>query len=210
MPPSAPENPTGSSSHSTRRSSGIWRSSASQPACCSPRFPALQVSKTNVNEILKESGRGDGGQRARWFSSTMVDLVELALTIVLLVGAGLMIRSFLKLYSLNLGSPDKTMSTERCERACQIGRSEFRQRRLFSHGCSAGAAGRSGASRCSAIAPANLRFGGSDAHRLEMSGHPPAQADGSCPAHRLRHHQLALLFNIIGVTMLRGRALTEH
>jgi putative ABC transport system permease protein len=65
--------------------------------------PALQVSRTNVNEILKEGGRGNaGGTRARWMTGTMV-VLELALTLVLLVGAGLMIRSFLNLYSLDLG-----------------------------------------------------------------------------------------------------------
>ena len=65
--------------------------------------PALQVTKTNVNEVLKEGGRGNaGGLRARWLTGTMV-VLELALTLVLLVGAGLMIRSFMKLYTLDLG-----------------------------------------------------------------------------------------------------------
>jgi predicted permease len=65
--------------------------------------PALQISKTNVNEILKEGGRGNaGGRRARWLTGTMV-VLELALTLVLLVGAGLMVRSFLKLYTMDIG-----------------------------------------------------------------------------------------------------------
>ena len=65
--------------------------------------PALQVTKTNVNEVLKEGGRGNaGGRRARWLTGTMV-VVELALTLVLLVGAGLMVRSFLKLYTIDIG-----------------------------------------------------------------------------------------------------------
>jgi predicted permease len=65
--------------------------------------PALQVTKTNVNEVLKEGGRGNaGGMRARWLTGTMV-VLELALTLVLLVGAGLMIRSFLKIYALDVG-----------------------------------------------------------------------------------------------------------
>jgi predicted permease len=68
--------------------------------------PALQVSKTNVNEILKEGGRGSyGGRRARWMRSSLV-VVELALTVVLLVGAGLMVRSFLKLYHFDMGAVD--------------------------------------------------------------------------------------------------------
>src|SRR4029079_4592333 len=65
--------------------------------------PALQVTRTNVNDVLKEGGRGNaGGVRARWLTGTMV-VLELALTLVLLVGAGLMIRSFLKIYSLDVG-----------------------------------------------------------------------------------------------------------
>ena len=52
---------------------------------------------------MKEGGRGQsGGARARWLTSTLV-VVELALTLALLTGAGLMARSFLKLYSLDLG-----------------------------------------------------------------------------------------------------------
>ncbi|MGH9410214.1 MAG: ABC transporter permease [Vicinamibacterales bacterium] len=65
--------------------------------------PALHVSRTNVNEILKEGGRGNaGGRRVRWMSNLMV-VIELACTLVLLVGAGLMVRSFLEVYHLDLG-----------------------------------------------------------------------------------------------------------
>jgi predicted permease len=57
--------------------------------------PALHVSKTNNNEVLKEGGRGTtGNRRARWLSGTMV-VTELALTVVLLAGAGLMVRSIM-------------------------------------------------------------------------------------------------------------------
>ena len=66
-------------------------------------MPALQISKTNVNELLKEGGRGNAGsRRARWLTGSMV-VVELALTLILLVGAGLMVRSFLKLYTADSG-----------------------------------------------------------------------------------------------------------
>ena len=65
--------------------------------------PALHVSKTDVNEVLKEGGRtGSAGVRARrWTGALMV--AELALTVVLLAGAGFMIRNFLNMYSLDLG-----------------------------------------------------------------------------------------------------------
>ena len=63
--------------------------------------PALHVSKASNNEVLKEGGRGTvGNRRARWLSGTMV-VTELALTVVLLAGAGLMIRSFMKLERLD-------------------------------------------------------------------------------------------------------------
>jgi predicted permease len=65
--------------------------------------PALHASKTDVNEILKEGGRsGTAGVRARrWTGALMV--VELILTVVLLAGAGFMMRNFLTMYRLDLG-----------------------------------------------------------------------------------------------------------
>ena len=73
--------------------------------------PALHVSKRNNNDVLKEGGRGSaGGRRARSLSGTMV-VAELALTLVLLVGAGLMVRSVLEVYSVDIGiSTDRLMT----------------------------------------------------------------------------------------------------
>jgi putative ABC transport system permease protein len=65
--------------------------------------PAFQLSRANVNDLMKEGGRGTaGGARTRWLTSTLV-VVELTLALALLTGAGLMTRSLLKLYSLDLG-----------------------------------------------------------------------------------------------------------
>ena len=77
--------------------------------------PALHVSRTNVNEILKEGGRGNAGTtRMRWMTGTMV-VLELALTLVLLVGAGLMVRSFLKLYTFETGIRTEHLMTMQIE-----------------------------------------------------------------------------------------------
>jgi predicted permease len=65
--------------------------------------PAMQMSTTATNDVLKENGRGQtGGWRVRRFRSAVV-VGELALTIVLLVGASQTIRSFAALYSADLG-----------------------------------------------------------------------------------------------------------
>ncbi len=60
--------------------------------------PALQISKTDVNETLKDGGRGDvGGRHARRWTSAFV-VAELALTLMLLSTAGLLWRNFLTVY----------------------------------------------------------------------------------------------------------------
>jgi predicted permease len=75
--------------------------------------PALHVSKTDLNDVLKEGGRGNaGGVRARRWTGALI-VIELALTLVLLAGAGLMMRSFLAMYSMNLGFDTAPLLTMR-------------------------------------------------------------------------------------------------
>ena len=69
-------------------------------------MPALHISKTNLNEVLKEGGRSGGGsvRTRRWAGALVV--TQVTLTLVLLAGAGFMMRSFLVLYSMDFGVPD--------------------------------------------------------------------------------------------------------
>ena len=70
--------------------------------------PALHVSKTDVNDVLKEGGRtGSAGVRARRWTGVLM-VAELTLTVVLLAGAGFMIRNFLTMYRLDLGIDTST------------------------------------------------------------------------------------------------------
>jgi predicted permease len=64
--------------------------------------PALQVSKSNVSQNLKEGGRSGTGKRAGRMTDVLL-VGQIALTIVLLVGAGLMIRSFLITQQFDIG-----------------------------------------------------------------------------------------------------------
>jgi predicted permease len=56
-------------------------------------IPALRASRVDLNDVLKEGARGSSGGRRRGRSLLLV--AEVALSMVLLVGAGLMMRSFL-------------------------------------------------------------------------------------------------------------------
>jgi predicted permease len=65
--------------------------------------PALRLSQLDVNTALKDGGRGaSGGGRGKYLSGMLV-VSEMALAVVLLVGAGLMIRSFLAMYRASIG-----------------------------------------------------------------------------------------------------------
>lgn len=69
--------------------------------------PALQISKTDLNETLKESSRSASGGRARHRVRSLLVISEVALSLVLLIGAGLMIRSFARLLAVDPGfKPD--------------------------------------------------------------------------------------------------------
>jgi predicted permease len=64
--------------------------------------PALQAGQVNLNELLKEGARGGAGVRQRRLRDALV-VAEVALALVLLVGAGLLMRSFWKLQQTDPG-----------------------------------------------------------------------------------------------------------
>jgi len=66
--------------------------------------PALEATRLSLNDALKEGGKGSGGQssRSRRLRSALV-IAEVALALVLLAGAGLLVKSFLRLQGVDPG-----------------------------------------------------------------------------------------------------------
>jgi putative ABC transport system permease protein len=72
--------------------------------------PALRASSPDLLTTLKESVRGSAGAAARRFRSALV-VAEVALALMLLVGAGLMIRSFARLMAVDPGfTPERVVT----------------------------------------------------------------------------------------------------
>jgi putative ABC transport system permease protein len=72
--------------------------------------PALQASRADLNEVLKDEGRGSSSLRLGRFSRVVV-IAEVALSCALLVGSGLMIRSVMELRQVDLGfDPSNTLT----------------------------------------------------------------------------------------------------
>jgi putative ABC transport system permease protein len=72
--------------------------------------PAWQASRAGLGSVLKEGGRSSTSTGGRWMRSSLL-VAEVALSIVLLVGAALLLRSFEKLTRVDPGfSPDPVLA----------------------------------------------------------------------------------------------------
>jgi putative ABC transport system permease protein len=75
-------------------------------------LPAFRSSKTNVVDVLKEGTHSVAGHRGAWLSSTLV-VFQFALTLVLLTGAGIFVRSLLDQLAVNPFIPVDQITTAR-------------------------------------------------------------------------------------------------
>jgi putative ABC transport system permease protein len=75
-------------------------------------IPALHISATDPNRDLKEGGRSGSSRRQSYFRSVLVT-AEIALSVVLLIGAGLLVRSFWGMLHVNPGMDPSGMMTAR-------------------------------------------------------------------------------------------------
>ena len=92
-------------------------------------LPALQVPAFAVQEALKDGGRGSGGSKRRaWLRNALV-VSEIAFACILLVGAGLLMRSFLRVLDVNLGFQPERAAALRIDPSFRI--SSFAQQNSY-------------------------------------------------------------------------------
>jgi putative ABC transport system permease protein len=66
-------------------------------------FPAFHLSRTNVNQVLRDEGRGSTGSRRRAFLGNSLVVLQIGVSMLLLVCAGALVRSFDRLKKIDLG-----------------------------------------------------------------------------------------------------------
>jgi predicted permease len=75
--------------------------------------PAWMMSRLDLTATLRQEGRGSGGSRERSRARRVLVISELAFSLVLLVAAGLLLRSFWDLFKVQLGfNPDRVMAVQ--------------------------------------------------------------------------------------------------
>jgi predicted permease len=163
--------------------------------------PALYVSRTSVSEVMKDGGRaGSAGLRARRWTTALI-VAELALTLVLLSGAGLMIRSFMNLYRMDVGIDTSRLVAMQLIFPVRT-YSSLESRALFLHRLDDRL---NGISTIQGASSTNyLPFNGASLRRLEIDGRSDLTGE-----QRPLVGMVAVgtrYFDALGVRMLRGRA----
>jgi putative ABC transport system permease protein len=78
--------------------------------------PAIQASRSDLNDALKEGGRSGTAAAAKQRARGLLVIFEVALSLVLLVGAGLLVRSFARLRQTELGFEPANLVTMKLSR----------------------------------------------------------------------------------------------
>src|ERR1044072_8217212 len=168
--------------------------------------PALQASKLNLNESLKEGGRSSTAGRRPNRVRRLLVVSEIALALVLLVGGGLMIRSFLRLQSVDSGFNPRNVLTMIVSLAGSE-HSTGPKRAAFFNQLLERVESLTGVESASAIN--HLPLAGDIWGRgFTIEGRPaPRPGEGLCPVNRIVRPNY---FSTMGATLVEGRDFTER
>jgi len=166
--------------------------------------PALRVSKISLTESLKESGwgSGSGGKEHSRLRAALV-VSEVALAVVLLLGAGLLIQSFLHLTRVDPGFDPHHVLTFQLD--SPAGKQDARVPAFFRE-VVAHMSALPGASSASAVASLPLT-GDNIRSSIEIEGEPTPM--GSRPSADFNAAE-PNYFHTVGIALVEGRDFTEH
>jgi putative ABC transport system permease protein len=168
--------------------------------------PALQASRLNLNESLKEGARGLAGgvNRNRVRASLVVS--EVALSLVLLAGAGLLIRSFIELLRVDPGFKPENVLTLKLSLPTNKYPEPQRQSAFFRQVIERIEA-LPGVDSVGAVSALPLS-GAEEASTFMVEGSAPAEPDNLPMADRRRAS--ANYFAAMGISLSKGRAFTDQ
>ncbi|MGE0863618.1 MAG: ABC transporter permease [Vicinamibacterales bacterium] len=161
-------------------------------------LPAIQLSGIDLNDSLKEGGRQHGAALGR-ASRELLIVGEVAMSIMLLVGAGLLVRSLWELQSINPGfaadqvlTMEVALPTARYEEGEQM---PFYQQFEQRVGALPGVAGVGAVN----ILPLSASY---DSRGVQVEDHPRPEGQGLSPQAR---SVTPGYFDAMGIPLLRGR-----
>lgn len=162
--------------------------------------PALQTTKTDLHETLKEGGRNAAATTKQWIRSSLV-VVEIALALAVLVGAGLLVKSFLHVQQVNPGFNPEGMLTMHLSLP-MTKYSEAPQRANFYKQVINDVRALPGVQSVGAVSVLPLSGGGSSgSFRIEGRDVPPGQSS----PHGARWAATPDYFKTMGIPLIRGR-----
>jgi putative ABC transport system permease protein len=167
--------------------------------------PALQAAKTDLNEALKESGRNTEGSRRLRLRSLLV-ISEFALALLLLIGAGLMLKSFRRLQEVQPGFEPANLLTMRFALA-QAKYPNFQRSKAFFDQLLERLKARPEVKSVGAVNL--LPFGGSGGDRTFLIEDQPVAPGAPHPDEQIRFVS-AGYFRTMSIPLLKGRDFNER
>ena len=168
--------------------------------------PALQASKINLTEALKEGSRGLSGGRGRNRVRSVLVIAEVALSLVLLIGAGLMIKSLAYLLKVDPGfKPDRTLTMNIALLGSKY--ASVNQQIAFFEDVTNRVEALPGVESAGLISSAPLSSG-VYAGGFSIEGRAPASANEDLSADRRMISPE--YFNALGIPLIKGRSFTDR
>ncbi|HEV2666091.1 MAG TPA: ABC transporter permease, partial [Blastocatellia bacterium] len=162
--------------------------------------PALQASRPNLTEGLKEGERGSSGRRQLLRSALVVG--EVALTLTLLVGAGLLIKSFRRVLEVDPGFKPQNLLTMQVSVNKPNGEQNGQQVANFFEQLQQNVRNLPGVK---SVAVSNgIPFGSTNFPPFLIEGRPVTDGKPS----GLRYHVSPAYFQTMGIELLKGRLFT--